>query len=394
MPDLNLERRCKRQAWAPIHRFFAVTAPGLEPLCAAEMSALGLAEVEPVAGGVYFSGRLEASYQANLWLRTAGRVLLRLRDFRVRRWEDLERQAASVPWEVWLAPGAPLRVQVSLHQSNLRHSGRVEEVALAAAAARLVELGLAPPAPAEPGDETAQRLLVRGQERRASLSLDTSGPHLHKRGWRAQGGAAPLREDLAAALLMLCGYDGREPLLDPLCGAGTLAIEAALMARRLPPGGQRAFAFENWPCHRQAAWQNLRKRAGQGALASAPAPILARDRQAKPLALAQDNAAQAGVAGDIAFSREDFFSAPPSTGPGLLVMNPPYGRRLGSVRQARDFMERLGQRLRAAYGGWRCGAVLYRPEWAGLLGLNEQTRLTAPFGGLKVTLISGSIPQK
>ncbi|RJX33974.1 MAG: RNA methyltransferase [Desulfarculus sp.] len=394
MPDINLERRCKRQAWAPTHRFFAVTAPGLEPLCAAEMAALGLAGVEPVSGGVHFAGRLEAAYQANLWLRIAGRVLLRLRDFRVRRWEDLERQAASVPWEVWLTPGAPLRVQVALHQSNLKHSGRVEEVVLSAAAARLAELGLDAPTPAAAGDEQAQSLLVRGQERRASLSLDTSGPHLHKRGWRAQGGTAPLREDLAAALLLLCGYDGSLPLLDPLCGAGTLAIEAALLARRLPPGGQRGFAFENWPCHRAAAWQHLKAQAGQGALASAPAAILARDHQARPLALAQENAALAGVAADVTFNRDDFFTAPPPAGPGLLVMNPPYGKRLGSVRQARDFMDRLGQRLRAAYPGWRCGVVLYRPEWAGLLGLKEEARLAAPFGGLKVTLLCGSIPRE
>lgn len=394
MPAINLERRVKRQAWAPTHRFFAVTAPGLEPLCAAELTTLGMDGIEPREGGVLFSGRLAAAYGANLWLRTAGRVLLRLKDFRVRGWPDLERQAASVPWEVWLTPGAPLKVQATLRQSNLKHSGRVSETVLKASMARLEGLGLAPPEPAGPGDTQAQRLLVRGSGRRASLSLDTSGTHLHKRGYRAAGGAAPLREDLAAALLSLCGYDGRETILDPLCGAGTLAIEAALIARSLPPGGRRGFAFEGWPSFRAATWEHLKRQAASQALPSARAPIRAQDRQAQARAWAQENAERAGVAGDVELSRADFFTTPPPPGPGLLVMNPPYGRRLGSVRQARDFAGRLGQRLRAGYQGWRCGVVLYRPEWAELLGLTEEARLAAPFGGLKVTLLYGSVQKE
>ncbi len=392
MPAINLERRVKRHAWAPEHRFFAVTAPGLEPLCAAELKALGLDGITPEPGGVYFSGRLEAAYRANLWLSTAGRVWLRLKDFRVRRWDDLARQAGAVPWEVFIAPGAALNIAVSLRASNLKHSGQAGEVVARAVRRRLESLGLEPPAPAAPGDEDAQRLQVRGVERRASLSIDTSGANLHKRGYRAQGGAAPLREDLAAALLRLCGYEGAAPLIDPLCGGGTLAIEAALLARCLPPGGSRRFAFERWPSFRQATWRHLRGQASAQALAALPAPILARDRNPSAVALAQANAARAGVEQGMVIAQGDFFKDPPPPGPGLLVMNPPYGKRLGSVRQAQALVARLGARLRQAYPGWQVGAVLYRPEWAGLLGLKEQARLSAPFGGLKVTLWSGSAP--
>ncbi|MBU1275088.1 MAG: class I SAM-dependent RNA methyltransferase [Proteobacteria bacterium] len=394
MSEINLERRIKRQAWVPEHRFFAVTAPGLEPLCAAELASPGVYDIQPEPGGVNFSAKLETAIQANLWLATAGRVWLRLKDFRVRLWEDLLRQADSVPWEVFITPGAPLNIQVSLIGSNLKHTGRVAEVVGQAAGKRLREMGLAPPVPAKPGDENAQRLQVRGSDRRASISLDMSGAHLHKRGWRAQGGAAPLREDLAAALLLHCGYDGSQPLLDPMCGSGTLVIEAAAMARRMPPGLGRAFAFESWPCHREAAWNYLKTQAVEQALGQPPALIMGRDSNASAVALARGNAELAGVGQGLVLEKGDFFAAEPPPGPGLVVMNPPYGKRLGSVRQAQEIARRLGQRLAEAYPGWRCGVVLYLPEWVELLGLKDTSVITAPFGGLKVTLLSGTVPQK
>lgn len=394
MPAINLERRIKRHAWAPEHRFFAVTAPGLEPLCAGELTALGALDIQPEPGGVNFSAKLETAVAANLWLATAGRVWLRLKDFRVRLWEDLLRQADSVPWEVFITPGAPLNIQVSLTGSNLKHTGRIAEVVGQAAAKRMREVSLAPSVPAEPGDESAQRLQVRGSDRRASISLDMSGAHLHKRGWRAQGGLAPLREDMAAALLLHCGYDGSQPLLDPMCGSGTLVIEAASLARRLPPGLGRAFAFERWPCHREAAWNYLKRHAEDEALAAPPAPILGRDRDAKAVALARNNAELAGVGQGLVLETAEFFAAAPPAGPGLVVMNPPYGKRLGSVRQAQDLARRVGERLAQAYPGWRCGVVLYRPEWADSLGLTNTTVITAPFGGLHVTLLFGNVPSK
>ncbi|MBU4564649.1 MAG: hypothetical protein KMY53_18180 [Desulfarculus sp.] len=394
MPEINLERRIKRHAWAPEHRFFAVTAPGLEPLCAGELAALGALDIQPEPGGVNFVAKLETAIKANLWLATAGRVWLRLKDFRVRLWEDLLRQADSVPWEVFITPGAPLNIQVSLSGSNLKHTGRIAEVVGQAAANRLREIGLAAPVPAEPGDETAQRLQIRGSDRRATISLDMSGAHLHKRGWRAQGGAAPLREDLAAALLLHCGYDGSMSLLDPMCGSGTLVIEAAAMARHLPPGLGRAFAFEQWPCHREAAWNYLKRQAVEQALPAPPAPITGRDSNGEAVDLARGNAELAGVGQGLVLETAEFFAAEPPAGSGLVVMNPPYGKRLGSVRQAQDLARRLGERLAQAYPGWRCGVVLYLQEWVELLGLENPSLITAPFGGLHVTLLSGTVRQK
>ncbi|ADK85337.1 rRNA (guanine-N(2)-)-methyltransferase [Desulfarculus baarsii DSM 2075] len=393
MSDVNLQRRVKRHIQAPEHDFFAVTAPGLEDLCAAELANLGAAQTTSLAGGVAFHGRLEAMLQANLWLRTAGRVLMRLADFRVRTWADLTRQAAAVPWELLLpADGSSLDVRVSLHESNLHHAGRVAEEIFWAAAKAMERQGLTAPVKALPGQDDALILQVRGVDRRASISLDTSGAHLHKRGYRQATAKAPLRETLAAALLMLCGYDGSRPLLDPMCGAGTLAIEAALMARALPPGLGRDFAFQRLAFHRPAAWAHLQKTAAANALAVPPAPIFAGDRLKSGLELAQANAARAGVAQSIQWGQADFFERPaPTATAGLVVINPPYGKRLGSVSQAEQIVRRIGRHLAEHYRGWRCGVVLYLPQWAELLGLEQIASLEVPHGGLKVTMFCGQV---
>ncbi len=389
---VNIQRRTKRRLWAPVHDLFAVTAPGLEPLCAAELAQLGVQNIQAQAGGVSFAGKLEDIYRANLWLRTAGRVLLRLADFRVRTWKDLQRQAARIPWEVLLAPDCRMLVSVSLKNSNLKHSGRVAQEVLAQAAEHMSALDLGPPRPATDACGAA-RVMLRAGDRRATISIDTSGEHLHKRGYRKAAGPAPLREDLAAGLLRLCQYQNGQALLDPMCGAGTLAIEACLMARGLPPGLRRDLALTAWPSHRQAMFANLRQRAAAAALSTTSAPVVARDRSAHTLRAAAANAARAGVEADLAIQKADFFEAsPPETQPGLVVINPPYGKRLGSLRQAEDFHRRLGQRLRRAYRGWRVGVVLSRPAWAGLLGLHEIARRTVPHGGLKVTLLYGRVP--
>lgn len=391
----NLARRIKRQAWVPVWDWFAVCAPGLEEILTAELASLDLAPLpaEPGVGGVAFSGKLEAGYLANLWLRSAGRVLLRLADFRVRTWDDLLRQAKAIAWEVFIPPGAPLNIRVTLKSSNLKHAGRVAEEVFKAACQSLQKVGLAPPRMAQ-AQEPAQVIMVRGVDRRCQISLDASGEHLHKRGYRQDPGQAPLREDLAAALLKLAGYDGSQMLMDPMCGAGTLPIEAALSARGLPSLGERSIAMETWPCHREPTWRHLVSKAHEQALAAAPAPILARDLSGVARKSSKANALRAGVSEDVRFDKADFFKAPPPPGPpGLLVVNPPYGKRLGSVRQAEEFAKKLGQRLASAYGGWQVAIVLYLPQWLEGLGLQDARTLSAPFGGLKVTLAVGKVPR-
>ena len=247
-------------------------------MCADELTRLGMAGVSVEPGGALFSGRLGEAYRANLWLRTAGRVLLRLADFRVRVLADIKRQAEAVPWEAFLAAGAPLAVQVSMKQGGLGHGGAVAESVQKGVEQRLKNLGIAPPLPAGPDDAGRQMILLRNQDRRAVISLDSSGIHLHKRGYRLATAKAPLRENLAAALLVLCGFRGEAPLLDPMCGAGTIPIEAALIARNLPPGLARGFAMQAWPAHREATLAHLRKTALAGSRPAPHAPFIAGTR--------------------------------------------------------------------------------------------------------------------
>ena len=234
-----LEKRIRRHVIGKSHRFFAVTAPGLEPLCLGELESLGLTGAA-VEGGVEFSGRLQAAYLANLCLRTANRILLRVHEFRATSFRALAQEAASFPWELFIAPGAPLRIHVTTHHCRLHHSDAIAERVQNAIAERLSAFSVAEA-------RMPLQIFIRGVDDRFTASLDSSGENLYRRGIKTHAGKAPLRETLAAAALMLAGYSGEGFLLDPMCGAGTFALEAALMAKHLPPGGHRDFAFMAWP---------------------------------------------------------------------------------------------------------------------------------------------------
>jgi putative N6-adenine-specific DNA methylase len=389
---INLQRRIKQKVWPHAWPWFAVCKPGVEDICLSELAGLEIENLDPQPGGVGFEGGLEDAYAANMWLRTSSRVLLRVNDFRVRRWDDLVRQASRTTWEYFLQPEGAFTIQVSLTDSNLKHTGQIADVMAQGITRRFKELGLAPPLPARPDQSSSQVIMVRGVDRRCTFSLDSSGDNLHKRGYRLASGKAPLREDLAAALLWISGYSGDVPLIDPMCGSGTLAIEAALIARGLPPCLDREFAMHSWPCHREAAYGHLKKTFEANALDRAPARIMASDNQAPALKFARDNAERAGVGADIEIGQQDFFQLTPPDEPGVLVANPPYGKRIGSVRQGERFIQKMGAHLRNNFPGWRVGVVLYQTEWAKYLGLRNTVRTTVPHGGVKVTLLAGEVP--
>ncbi len=208
---------------------FAVVAPGLEAVCAGELAHLGI-DGRMVPGGVEFEGGLEALYRANLWLRTAGRLLVRLGSMKARDFPDLFNKAKRLPWGKFIRPGTPLEVRAASHRSRLMHSGRLAET-IAAAAAQALGSGTAAT------EGIAQRVLVRLEDDRCQISIDSSGERLHRRGYRQSVTRAPLRETLAAGVLLLLGWDGSVPLLDPMCGSGTFryrrgALGAAVAARR------------------------------------------------------------------------------------------------------------------------------------------------------------------
>ncbi|HTS88633.1 MAG TPA: hypothetical protein VMG41_09095 [Gemmatimonadales bacterium] len=314
---------------------YAVTAPGLELLAAAELEALGLppSGIEP--GGVSFSGTLLDLARANLWLRTASRVLLRLGSFRARALGELERKSGELPWQAWLPPGARITVRVTSRKSRLFHQKAIGE--------RIARAARGQSGPQSDDTTAPELVVVRLLRDECLVSLDSSGELLHRRGYRLQTGKAPLRETLAAALILASGWWPEQPLVDPFAGSGTIPIEAARIARRLPPGLDRAFAFRRWSAWDDREWRTLVDAARAASLARAPAPIVAADRDAGAVAAGRENAGRAGVLNDVEFREAALSSLAFPESSGAVVTNPPYGVRVGASRQLRDLYARLGQ---------------------------------------------------
>jgi putative N6-adenine-specific DNA methylase len=363
--------------------FFAACPPGLELITWAELCNLGLNRPQTVPGGVEFSGFLSHLYRINLWSRTASRVLVRLGEFEAKSFGELERKAAGLAWDAFLPRRAPVRVRATCHKSKLYHSDAVAERVAGVIAARLGA------APGSQDDESVQQVVARLDHDRCTLSLDSSGPHLHRRGYRLETAKAPLRETLAAALLLHARYDPARPFLDPACGSGTFAIEAALLARNLAPGRARRFAFMDWANFDEQAWAEVQASAQAGARPQAPAPILASDRDDGAVAAALANASRAGVADSIQLVQASLSAVQPPPGAGLLIANLPYGGRVGSgaAQDLRDLYAQFGNVVREKFTGWRVALL------AGSLTQAKQTRLAwgEPLwienGGLRVPFI-------
>jgi putative N6-adenine-specific DNA methylase len=381
-----------------MNKSFAVCAPGLEPFLTSELAGLGLlpgktasslSGAEGIEGGAEFHGDLRDLYRANLWLRTASRVLVRLGEFYAAAFPELRRKASRLPWERYLAPGQPVALRVTCVKSHLYHSGAVAERVAGAIADRLG----CPPRVVK-FDEDAdsnlpQLIVVRLASDLCTISVDSSGALLHRRGYRQAVAKAPLRETLAAGMLIASSWDMTSPLLDPFCGSGTIPIEAALMARNLAPGRSRRFAFMDWPNFDAKMLGALLVGARH---ASPLPPILASDRDAGAIESARANAERAGVAGCIEFSRRAVSAIEPPPGPGWVVTNPPYGVRVSSGRDLRNLYAQFGNVLRTRCPGWHVAVLCGSEQLIRSTGLKfDEARLSLVNGGLKVKLAKGVI---
>jgi 23S rRNA G2445 N2-methylase RlmL len=377
-----------------MHRFAVVVPPELRELCYRETIKLGVAGAAIGEVGVEFDGKLASSYLVNLWSRTASRVLLRMPEFRAGAAEDLFQRIAGVRWELWLASGLPLEIIARVEYSRVRHEGLVADTVFSGIRKRLISQGGEEPQRWERGKGGAgaelhdrQKVLVRLVRNRCVVSLDTSGRHLHRRGYRIEHGGAPLRETLAAAILMRSGWRGERPLLDGMCGSGTLAIEAALLARNVAPGLRRGFLFERWPSFQGKTWQHLRRQASESAAAGVAQRIVGIDLDSRSVEIAAQNARRAGVERDIEWTVADLFSVRPETvemANGLLVINPPYGKRMGDPDPA--LYDRLGKHLKRFFRGWQVAVLAPEITLARGLRLPDALFWSAPHGGLPVVV--------
>ncbi|MDL2321281.1 hypothetical protein LJC47_02905 [Desulfosarcina sp. OttesenSCG-928-B08] len=385
------EKRVRRHVTGRVREYFAVTAPGFEAQCQRELAALGLsAENEAVeTGGVRFDGRLADCLRANLHLRTATRILMRIAAFTATHLRQVEKKTADIPWSLFLPPGIIPVLSVRTHRSRLYHTGAIE----AAMTVGLLKSVPIESVPASTSEKPAQTLFVRVVDDRFVLSLDTSGPPLYKRGLKPGAARAPIRETLAAAILMAAGYDPEKPLVDPLCGSGTFSIEAAMMARCMAPGANRTFAFMDWPGFSARQWEFLKKEA-LAQITPLPFPrIFASDIDAGACDRLARHTSKNSLSDAIQVRTEDFFQLQGNRfgpDPGCIVINPPYGVRMGSVDHARHGFEQICSHLAAGFRGWRFALIVPDPEMTAHLPFQARFH---PFvhGGLKLTLATGKI---
>ena len=372
---------------------FAITAPGLETFAHAELAALGIAGDTAERGGVSWTGTLDDAYRANLWLRTASRVVVRMGSFRAATFFELERKAKRLPWGEHLSPGRPVRFRVTCRKSRLYHSDAVAQ-RFQEAVARFTGEGVTIETAHgrdEDDAEDAQLFIVRVDHDVVTVSADSSGALLHRRGYRLATAKAPLRETLAAAMLLGSGWDRRGPLIDPLCGSGTIAIEAALLARQMAPGRDRGFAFSLWPGFDERRWRSHQEREREQVLPRAPGIIRASDRDAGAVQAACENAQRAGVAEDLEISERAISAIEPAGdgAPGWIVTNPPYGIRVGDDR-VRNLYAQLGKVVRTRFSDWHLGLLSADRALDRQVGIQLGRVFDTSNGGIPVRFVLGS----
>lgn len=387
-------------AWPDRVEAFAVCAPGLAPLVAAECAAMELPAGEVSQAGVSLSLTMPELFRLNCRSRCASRVLVRLASFVARDFAALEKAAARVPWARVVHPGASVRLRVTCRKSRLYHSDAVAErvargLGGAVAGAQVVGRARDDEDDDEASSVPTQLIVVRFDHDRCTISADSSGALLHRRGWRLAVAKAPLRETLAAGMLAALPWRGDEALVDPFCGSGTIGIEAALRAREIAPGLSRHFALEQWPNAPLSAYAAERDVARARVKSAVGVPIVLRDRDAGAIDAARANAARAGVLDDLiieqgALSDIDLAAIGDR---GVLLTNPPYGQRVSGGADLRGLYARLGDVVRAGGRGWRL-AMLVPPDrqLAGQLRLQLSPALRTANGGLPVELLASAPP--
>jgi putative N6-adenine-specific DNA methylase len=359
-----------------------VSVLGLGVLLWEEARARGF-KAKTVPGGVTLNGGWPEVWRANLEIRGASRVLARLGAFRAIHLSQLDKSARQFVWGQVLRRDVPFRVEVSCKTSKIYHSG---------AAAQRIERAIAEELGAPLSSEADVCIKARIESNVCTIGVDTSGELLHKRGHKQAVAKAPMRETMAALFLRQCGFDGKEPVVDPMCGSGTFVIEAAEIAAGLMPGRSRHFAFEQLATFDAAAWQAMRD---AHSVATPGVRFYGSDHDAGAIRMSRANAERAGVAGFAEFQECGIESlAAPAGPPGLVIINPPYGDRIGAKGQLRSLYRALGHTLLTRFAGWRVGLITNEIPLAKATGLPFALDAEPVLhGGLRVTLFrTGPLP--
>jgi len=334
-----------------------------------------------VPGGVAFAGTWQACYRANLWSRVASRILWRVAQFDYRNEQDVYMAVKGIDWPRYFRVERTLRVNVTAQKSPLKSLEFATLRIKDAVCDRFRDkLGKRPSVDRTNPDVRVHAFL---EADKGIVYLDTSGEPLFKRGWRAGAADAPLRENLAAGIILLTGWKNADVLLDPMCGGGTLLVEAAAMARGRAPGSKRAFGFEKLAAFDAAVWDRTKRAPGAE---ETTAVLHGSDTDPKALNAARRNLAEAGVERWVKLERVDVLERTPPAPRGVMVMNPPYGERMGSAEELARFYPRLGDHLKKNFAGWRCYIFTADLRAAKLVGLSPSKRIPLWNGALECRL--------
>jgi putative N6-adenine-specific DNA methylase len=367
-----------------LQAYFATCPRGLEPLLAAELAACGAHEVSAAGGGVHFRADLAACYRANLESRVATRILRRVAERPYRNEQDVYAAARDLDWPRHFRVERTMRVDVNAIRSPLKSlefaTLRIKDgVCDRFRAAR----GSRPDVDTRTPDVRVHAFL---DDRTVTLYLDTSGEPLYKRGWRGGVGEAPLKENLAAGIVLSTGWRGDEPFLDPMCGSGTILLEAAAIALGIAPGSRRGFGFERLEDFDAKLWGRVREQAVTRESRDRPVAIFGADLYGAELAKARAAIESAGLASAIQLKQANVLEVSPPAPAGVLVANPPYGVRLGEAKELEAFYPRLGDALKARFAGWRCYFFTADLRLATLIGLKASKRMPLFNGPLECRL--------
>jgi putative N6-adenine-specific DNA methylase len=367
-----------------VESYFAPCPRGLETTLADELERLGAGDIAPADGGVAFAGAVELAYRANLESRLASRVLWRVGDGAYRDERDIYALAYRLDWPRWFGADRTLRVDIAATRSPLK--------SLEFATLRIKDAvcdrhrAVAGKRPTVSKDHPDVRVHAYLTADHATFYLDTSGEPLFKRGYRRGTAEAPLRENLAAGLLRLAGWQPGTPLLDPMCGSGTIAIEAALMALDIAPGLKRTFGFQKLAWYDGPTWQRIKQAAQRRAKPPAPIGIYASDHDASAIQRCAANLVAAGASGAVSVERVDALARAAPEPTGVIVTNPPYGVRQADSAALAAFYPQLGDALKQRFAGWTAYLFSGDPRLPKLIGLKASRRTPLFNGALECRL--------
>lgn len=396
---INIEKRIKRHVLGKTGSFFVSTLPGIEHLCAKELALAGILMKDATLskGGIEFSGRVHDCYLANLHLRLANRILMRIKTFTATNFRQLEKKLTGFPWELYLHNDASCEISVTAIHSRLFHSDAIASRFKQSMADRR---RLMAPDSSEKKDlaRFSQQIFVRVADDRFTVSIDSSGTLLHKRGLKTQGGKAPIRETTAAAILALAGYQAGETLIDPMCGSGTFSLEGAMMVNHIPAGWYRNFAFMGWPCFKATRWKHIRRKAENRITRLTEPVIFASDKDQENCHALETVIQKTDLSETISVCAKNFFDLlptdinglPKSAPRGLVTINPPYGRRMETKQASEKLFAEICKKLKKDFIGWKIALILPSKH----LIKKVPFKVTAHdlfHGGLNLTLLTGRI---